>query len=110
MDDQGTEKSVARTYKRVLVAIAHPDDPEFLFGATIAKLVAEGAEVYYLVCSDGSNGSKDPVIPDEEIVRTRYAEQRAAAAVLGVSEVIFLGFSDGRLAPTPELRQAIARQ
>jgi LmbE family N-acetylglucosaminyl deacetylase len=101
---------VPLTYKRVLVVTAHPDDPEFLFGATVAKLVREGAEVSYVICSNGSNGSKDPTTPDEEIIATRYAEQRAAATVLGVREVVFLGLSDGRLAPTYDLRRAIARE
>jgi LmbE family N-acetylglucosaminyl deacetylase len=110
MADEESRKRVERTYKRVLVATAHPDDPEFLFGATVAKLVKDGAEVKYLICSDGGNGSRDPTRPSEEIVAIRYAEQRAAATLLGVREVSFLGFRDGSLAPTLELRRAITRE
>lgn len=100
----------ARVFERALVVVAHPDDPEFLFGATVARLVREGTEVCYLICSDGVNGSKDPTTPNEVVAATRYNEQRAAAASLGVSEVTFLGFSDGRLTPSFELRSSIARQ
>lgn len=97
-------------YRQVLVVAAHPDDPEFLFGATIAKLVADGGEVRYVVCSDGANGSRDPSLPRQEIASLRCDEQRAAAAALGVHDVAFLGFPDGLLEPTPALRAAIARQ
>jgi len=99
-----------RVYKRVMVVTAHPDDPEFLFGATVARLVAEGAEVCYLICSDGSNGSRNAALTAEEVSAIRYAEQRAAASMLGVSKVLFLGMPDGQLAPTYELRLAIARE
>jgi LmbE family N-acetylglucosaminyl deacetylase len=99
----------ANPYPRALVVVAHPDDPEFLFGATVAKLVQEGTEVCYLICSDGANGSKDPTVPGEEVSAIRYREQQAAAAALGVSEVIFLGLPDGRISPSFDLRLSIAR-
>jgi LmbE family N-acetylglucosaminyl deacetylase len=110
-----TQQSPAEThprpgYKRVLLVVAHPDDPEFLFGAAIAKLVADGAVVRYIVCSDGANGSRDSNLPSEEIVAIRAQEQRAAAAALGVAEVVFLGFPDGGLFAGCELRVAIARE
>ena len=97
-------------HRRALVVAAHPDDPEFLFGATVAKLVDDGGEVSYVVCSDGANGSRDPSLPREDIAAVRCEEQRRAAAALGVRDVEFLGFPDGLLAPTAELRAAIARQ
>jgi LmbE family N-acetylglucosaminyl deacetylase len=97
-------------FRRVLVVAAHPDDPEFLFGAAVARLVRDGADVEYVVCSDGANGSRDPDAPREEIAATRYEEQRAAARALGVEEVVFLGFPDGHLSPTDGLRTAIARE
>jgi LmbE family N-acetylglucosaminyl deacetylase len=96
--------------ERVLVVVAHPDDPEFLFGGTIARLVADGADVRYLVCSDGRLGADDPSLPTAGLVATRRAEQHAAAAVLGVREVRWLGLPDGELAPTLDLRAAIARE
>ena len=99
-----------RKFARVLVISAHPDDPEFGFGGTVAKLAAEGCEVRYVICSDGSAGGEDPTVPDAELSAQRYAEQRAAAAVLGVKEVIFLGFRDGALVADQALRMAITRE
>lgn len=101
--------TVSNGRKRALVVVAHPDDPEFLFGAAVAKLVADGTEVTYVICSDGANGSRDPATPPDEVAAIRCAEQNAAAQVLGVSEVVFLGFPDGRLEASHELRLAIAR-
>ncbi len=104
------EKAEDRHFERVMVVAAHPDDPEFGFGATVAKLAGDGSAVTYVVCTDGSQGGEDPSVPDEELTATRYAEQRAAAAVLGVKEVVFLGFRDGHLQPNVELRRAISRE
>jgi LmbE family N-acetylglucosaminyl deacetylase len=112
MSDQRVQEApeAPARHERVMVVAAHPDDPEFVAGATVARLAAEGAEVVYVVCTDGSQGGEDPSVPDEELTRTRYAEQRAAAAVLGVREVVFLGFRDGHLAPNVDLRLAISRE
>lgn len=96
--------------ERVLVVSAHPDDPEFGFGGAVAKLAAEGTEVVYLICTDGSQGGEDPEVPDAELTATRYEEQRNAARVLGVKDVVFLGYRDGHLAPDLELRRAITGQ
>lgn len=96
--------------ERVLVVSAHPDDPEFGSGATIAKLTSEGAQVYYCICTDGSQGGEDPTVPDAELSERRYAEQRAAAEVLGVQDVTFLGFRDGHLRSDIELRKAITAE
>src|SRR5262249_11840385 len=82
---------------RVLVVTAHPDDPEFGFGASIAKLAGDGSDVFYVICTDGCQGGEDPAVPDAELSAIRYAEQRAAAEVLGVKDVVFLGFRDGSL-------------
>jgi len=105
----GDEQKNGR-YDRVLVVAAHPDDPEFGFGDSVARLAGDGADVYYVICSDGSQGGEDPTVPDAELTATRYSEQRAAAEVLGVRDVVFLGFRDGHLAPTVELRKAITRE
>jgi LmbE family N-acetylglucosaminyl deacetylase len=100
----------AAAYRRTLVVSAHPDDSEFLFGAAVARLVRDGSQVTYVVCSDGANGSRNLEASREEIAAARYEEQRAAARELGVEDVVFLGFPDGRLSPTDELRTAIARE
>jgi LmbE family N-acetylglucosaminyl deacetylase len=109
-EEAGRKAAADGHFERVMVVAAHPDDPEFGFGATVAKMSDEGAAVTYVICTDGSQGGEDPSVPDEELTATRYAEQRAAAEVLGVKEVVFLGFRDGHLAPNVELRRAIARE
>ncbi|MDQ6772939.1 MAG: PIG-L family deacetylase, partial [Candidatus Dormibacteraeota bacterium] len=99
-----------RHFDRVLVVSAHPDDPEFGFGAVVARMAAAGSEVYYCICTDGSQGGEDPAVPNQELSAVRYREQRAAAEVLGVRDVVFLGLPDGHLAPTVELRKVITRE
>lgn len=99
-----------RRFDRVLVIAAHPDDAEFSFGATVARLTDDGAQVTYTVVSDGAQGSEDPDEPAHELTATRYAEQRDAAEILGVHDVSFLGFPDGALADSPGLRLALTRE
>lgn len=93
----------------VLVVAAHPDDPEFGCGGTVARLAAEGRRVIIAIVTDGTEGGEDPAVPDVELRRLREAEQRAAAAELGAAEVVFLGFPDGRLEPTLDARHALTR-
>ncbi|MEK9663348.1 MAG: PIG-L family deacetylase, partial [Candidatus Nanopelagicales bacterium] len=76
---------------RALVVTAHPDDVDFGAAGTIATWVAEGTEVTYCIATDGDAGGSDPTVPRAEIPAIRRAEQRAAAAVLGVTDVRFLG-------------------
>jgi LmbE family N-acetylglucosaminyl deacetylase len=95
-------------FERVLVVSAHPDDPEFGYGAIVARFVDGGATVGYVICTDGSQGGEDPSVPTAELTATRCAEQRKAAAFLGVADVTFLGFPDGRLTADVALRRAIA--
>lgn len=99
-----------RHFERVLVVSAHPDDPEFSAGAAVASLARDGAEVYYVICTDGSQGGEDPSVPDQELSARRYEEQRRAAQTLGVKEVDFLGFRDGHLRPDLDLRHAITAE
>lgn len=93
----------------MLGIFAHPDDPEFSMGGSAACWADAGAEVYYCVITDGSAGSNDPDADLAELVRTREAEQRAAAAICGVKDVFFLGYRDGTLEPTIELRRELTR-
>lgn len=104
------EEKTEPKYERALVISAHPDDPEFGQGGTVAKLASEGVEVTYVVCTDGSEGGEDPAVSDPELTAVRYLEQRAAADELGVNEVVFLGLPDGRLTPSIELRHELTRQ
>lgn len=94
---------------RVLAVMAHPDDIEFMAGAAVASWAARGAELHYLLLTDGDSGSRDPEMSRERLIALRRAEQERAAELMGARSVHFLGQRDGRLVPTVELRLAIAR-
>src|SRR3954454_21955678 len=89
---------------RVLGIFAHPDDSEFSCGGTAAVWADAGAQITYVIVTNSAAGSSDPNQDLAELVRLREAEQRAACAVLGVQEVIFLGYANGSLQPTIKLR------
>ena len=94
--------------KRALVIGAHPDDNEFGAGGTVARLAAQGWEVIFIIVTNGNKGSHDPDVSSYELSELREQEQRAAAEVLGVKQVVFLRNNDGELEPTPALRSEIA--
>ena len=95
--------------ERVLVITAHPDDLDFAASGTIAQFTDRGVAVSYCICTDGDAGGFDPSIPRSEIPGIRQREQRAAGEALGVSDIHFLGFSDGKLTPSIEVRREISR-
>jgi LmbE family N-acetylglucosaminyl deacetylase len=90
---------------RVLVITAHPDDVDFGVAGTVATWTDRGIDVAYCVATDGDAGGFDPSTPRSEIPTIRRAEQEAAAKVVGVDQVFFLGHPDGRVYPTIELRR-----
>jgi LmbE family N-acetylglucosaminyl deacetylase len=94
---------------RVLVIVAHPDDIEFGAAGSIARWTDEGAQVTYCIVTDGAAGSNDPNANLEDLIRTRREEQIAAARVVGVDDVRFLGYADGTLQPTLDLRRDLTR-
>jgi len=95
--------------KRVLGVFAHPDDVDFGAGGTVARWIADGLQVAYLIVTRGDAGGFDDT-PRETMPALREAEQRAAAEELGVAEVDFLdGYADGTLTPSIELRRDITR-
>ncbi len=95
--------------ERALVVVAHPDDLDFGAAGTIAAWTDSGIEVSYCICTDGDAGGFDPDVPRSAIAGIRQAEQRAAAKEVGVEDVVFLGYPDGRLLVTVELRRDISR-
>ncbi|MGV1035604.1 MAG: PIG-L deacetylase family protein [Candidatus Nanopelagicales bacterium] len=95
--------------ERVLVVTAHPDDVDFGAGGTIASWTDAGVQVSYCIVTDGDAGGFDPAVPRSEIPTIRRAEQTAAAACCGVTDVRFLGYKDGELAVSHELRRDISR-
>jgi LmbE family N-acetylglucosaminyl deacetylase len=95
--------------ERVLVVVAHPDDLDFGAAGTIATWADAGLDVSYCVITDGDAGGFDPEVPRSEIGGIRQAEQRAAAKELGVEDVVFLGYPDGQLVVSLDLRRDISR-
>jgi len=96
--------------QRAMAIYAHPDDAEFGMAGTVAKWVKQGVEFTYVMVTNGASGSDDPNMTRERLRETRYAEQRAAAKILGVKHMVFLGYEDGYLYPTLEVRKDVARQ
>jgi LmbE family N-acetylglucosaminyl deacetylase len=101
--------------ERAIALFAHPDDPEFLAGGTIAQWTDAGCEVSYVIMTDGRAGDMglrdDPKpISEAELVARRQQEQRAAGAVLGVRDIVFLDHHDGELMHTLELRRQLVRE
>jgi LmbE family N-acetylglucosaminyl deacetylase len=94
---------------RILVITAHPDDVDFGAAGSVARWCSEGSDVTYCVVTDGDAGAADPATDLDELPAVRRAEQTAAAAAVGVSNLVFLGYPDGRLQPTLELRRDLAR-
>ena len=88
---------------------AHPDDVDFGASATVASWTKAGVQVAYCLCTSGDAGGYDDT-PREQMRLLREAEQRAAAAAVGVSDVTFLGYRDGRVTASLELRRDISRQ
>jgi len=95
--------------ERILVIFAHPDDVDFGAAGTIAGWTDAGIDVTYCVVTDGDAGGFDPAVPRDEIAGIRRREQTAAAKEVGVHDVVFLGYHDGVLQATLELRRDIAR-
>jgi LmbE family N-acetylglucosaminyl deacetylase len=96
--------------ERVLLVLAHPDDPEFFCGATLAKWARAGKEIRYLLLTCGDKGSDDPAMTPEMLCADRQAEQRAAAAAIGAKDVVFLSYRDGELMNTLDVRREIVRE
>jgi LmbE family N-acetylglucosaminyl deacetylase len=92
-----------------VVVTPHPDDAEFGVAGTVAKWTREGKQVVYIVCTNGNKGTSDPDVKPDELAKIRQNEQRAAAEVLGVREVLFLENQDQGLEDTPEFRKQIVR-
>ena len=97
-------------HRRAMVVVAHADDAEWGCAGTVAKWCAEGWEVVYVLCTDGSKGSEDPEMTSGRLVEIRKQEQLDAGKVLGLKDIVFLGYEDSMLEPTLELRRDIARE
>lgn len=94
----------------IMVVSAHPDDSEFGSAGSVAKWTREGRRVVYIVCTSGDKGTDNPDITPKQLAKIREKEQKGAAAVLGVSDVVFLRYPDQELEDTPYFRKAIVKQ
>jgi LmbE family N-acetylglucosaminyl deacetylase len=94
---------------RILIVTAHPDDVDFGAAGSVAVWTDAGAHVTYCVATNGDAGGFDPTVDRSLIPGIRQAEQRAAAAEVGVKDVVFLGYPDGQVEATLALRRDIAR-
>lgn len=97
-------------FSKVLVFCPHPDDGEFTAGGSMAKWASQGKEVVLCVVTNGAAGSNDPDVNRDWLIETRIEEQKAAAAITGISDVIFLGYEDGHVEDSNELRRDMIRE
>ncbi len=93
---------------KALVIVAHPDDIDFGVAGTVATFTDHGVEVVYALVTSGQAGEPDDLTP-AELTEIRQAEQTAAAKVVGVTEIHWLGFPDGAIVADLELRKALSR-
>ena len=93
---------------KILVITAHPDDVDFGAGGTVATWVAEGNDVEYCLVTDGQAGGSDNTVTREEVAALRRREQTAAANMLGVTKLHWLGFPDGAVVADLNLRREIS--
>ena len=98
-----------RPVERILVVVAHPDDVDFGAAGSVATWTGQGITVSYCVVTDGDAGGFDRAVPRLEMAAMRHAEQEASARRVGVTDVRYLGYPDGRLVTTLELRRDISR-
>ena len=102
------ENSIEVVELKILVVVAHPDDVDFGSGGTVATWIAEGHEVIYCLVTDGQAGGSDNTVTREQVAQTRRLEQTAAAKILGVTELHWLGFQDGAVIADLNLRREIS--
>jgi LmbE family N-acetylglucosaminyl deacetylase len=108
MSVEGQDSNIF-TPKRVAVFMAHPDDPDFSCAGTCARWAAEGHHVTYVIITNGDKGSDDRELSSPRLAEIREEEQRAAAAILGVKDVVFMRQPDCMLVPNLELRREVVR-
>jgi LmbE family N-acetylglucosaminyl deacetylase len=97
------------TLERVLVVTAHPDDVDFGAAGSVATFTDQGIDVTYCIVTDGAAGGSDVRVSRAEMAEIRRAEQTAAAKVVGVTDVIFVGYPDGRVEANLALRRDLSR-
>jgi LmbE family N-acetylglucosaminyl deacetylase len=102
--EEGWEKQ-----KEILVILAHPDDPEFFLGASIARWIKAGHRVRYVLLTKGDKGAQDESLSPEQVADIRINEQTSAADSLGVTSVAYFDYEDGYLVPDLEMRKKVVK-
>jgi LmbE family N-acetylglucosaminyl deacetylase len=97
-------------FDKILVFFAHPDDGEFMAGGSMVRWAAEGKEIVLCVVTNGSHGSNDPSVTREALIADRMEEQREAAKITGISDLVFLGYEDCYVEDSHDLRRDIIRE
>ena len=105
----GKGHELGASLRRILCISAHPDDNEFSIGGTVARWAREKRDVIFCLVTTGGAGVNEHTPSNEGLIPIREKETRAAARILGVSEVIFLGYADGTLQPTLDMRRDLTR-
>jgi LmbE family N-acetylglucosaminyl deacetylase len=100
---------VSEAPDRAMVVFAHPDDAEIGSGGVVARWIAAGCEVSYVLCTNGDAGTAERGLTPAELAGKRAAEQRAAADAMGVKHVVMLGYPDGFLEDTREFLGDLVR-
>ena len=101
-------KELLEKTERLIVVVAHPDDFELLFGGTVARLTEAGKVAVVVNCTNGDIGTHDVQMTRQELALLRQQEAECAGRVLGVETMVHLGYPDGELVPTLELRARLA--
>ncbi|MGH9247522.1 MAG: PIG-L deacetylase family protein [Acidimicrobiales bacterium] len=89
---------------RALAVYAHPDDPEVSCAGTLCRWTDAGAEVHLVICNAGDKGSFDPDADPADLARERAEEVAAAAALMGLAGHEILGYPDGEVENTADVR------
>ncbi|HXH83932.1 MAG TPA: PIG-L deacetylase family protein [Candidatus Tectomicrobia bacterium] len=100
---------MAASLRTILCIAAHPDDNEFLIAGSVARWTREGRDVLFCLVTTGGAGTNEHTPSAEGLIPIRERETREAARILGVRDVIFLGYQDGVLEPTIGLRRDLTR-
>ncbi len=99
--------------KNILLILAHPDDPEFFCGGTLAKWASEGHHITYVLLTCGDKGFHDTTPADmtsEKLIALRKVEQQNAATVIGAKAVHIMDNKDGYLVPDMDTRRTVVRE
>ena len=96
--------------ERALIIMAHPDDPDFSCAGSAAQMARQGIEVTYMILTNGDKGNHNPLVTRNQLILMRKEEQRNAAELCGVHDVLFMDEEDGFLRPTPDIRKRVCRE